>query len=127
MDNKRVLVVEDVPVIRTAVEKMLSKAGYEVKTVDCADAAFKIMEDGYVPDLVLSDISAPESGRDGLDLYQYINKKPGKTRIVIMSGTWDREQLQRADMLGVIYKLYKPFKQRDLFSQIDNCLRSAST
>jgi len=64
---KRIIVVEDEPLVAFDNEHQLSDAGYEVvATVDNLDDALAAMEEGDV-DLVLSDIALRGEG-DGVDL-----------------------------------------------------------
>jgi CheY-like chemotaxis protein len=73
-----VLVVDDDPDARQAVERILREAGAEVTTVDCAAAALALIDriDRRVPDVLVSDIGMPEI--DGYELLRQIRGLPGR-------------------------------------------------
>ncbi|WP_417451554.1 chemotaxis protein CheW [Kordiimonas sp.] len=55
-----VLLIDDSDFFRSMLKPVLRVAGYEVKAVSSAAAALKLMEDGYMYDLVISDIEMPD-------------------------------------------------------------------
>ena len=61
--SKRVLLVDDSPFFRNLLTPMLSVAGWNVTTVETADAALAMRDNGAVFDVIISDIEMP--GTDG--------------------------------------------------------------
>ncbi|MCJ7514694.1 MAG: PAS domain S-box protein, partial [Dehalococcoidia bacterium] len=81
----RILVVDDEPVIRNIVSRVLSGEGHKVDTADnAADALKKIETKRY--SLILLDIKMP--GMDGVELYKRIQKvrKSLTRRVVFITG-----------------------------------------
>jgi PAS domain S-box-containing protein len=70
-----VLVVDDDPDARQAVERILEEAGAEVTTVESAAAALALI-DRTVPDVLVSDIGLPHL--DGYELLRRIRLLPGR-------------------------------------------------
>ena len=64
--QKKVLLVDDDKFLLDMYALKFGKAGYDVKSVDSADAAIALLKGGFAPDAVLIDIVMP--GTDGLDL-----------------------------------------------------------
>ncbi|MGH6718276.1 MAG: response regulator, partial [Alphaproteobacteria bacterium] len=63
---RRVLVVDDSAFFRNMLAPLLSAAGYVVTTAEDGDQALKMLEEGRVFDLIVSDIEMP--GTDGYAL-----------------------------------------------------------
>jgi len=61
--SKRVLLVDDSPFFRNLLTPLLSVAGWNVTTVETADAALAMRDNGAVFDVIISDIEMP--GTDG--------------------------------------------------------------
>ena len=85
-DNKhrrRVLVVEDEPVISELCRRMLMAEGFDVDTAMNGSIAKKMVDDKSY-DLCLSDIRTP--AMDGIQLYQYLEQEhPELARRVIFT------------------------------------------
>jgi two-component system chemotaxis sensor kinase CheA len=71
----RVLLIDDSPFFRNLLSPLLDVAGYRVTTVESADAALQLCENGEDFDVIVSDIEMP--GMDGYELAQTLR---GKTR-----------------------------------------------
>ena len=71
--KKKVLLVDDDQFLLDMYTIKFSKAGYEVKTSDSTDNALKYIHEGYVPDIILSDIVMPDM--DGLEFISALRKE----------------------------------------------------
>jgi len=107
---KRILIVEDEPLVAFDNEHSLREAGYEVvATVDTvADAVSAIDED---VDLVLADVRLSDGG-NGRDVARAAQEK-GVPLIFVTGGCPDDA---RALAIGL---LAKPYSQRDLLAAIE--------
>ncbi len=76
--TKKILVVEDNPVIANMVQKMLVHLGYDIIAATDGKQALN-MAASQLPDLILLDISLPEM--DGFAAASQIRQKP-KTRSI---------------------------------------------
>lgn len=108
---KRLLIVEDEPLVAFDNEHLLTESGFEVvATVDGAPDAIKVI-DAEQLDLVLADVQLREGG-SGIDV-----AKAARTRgvpVLFVSGHCPIEAQQFA-----IGCLAKPYRQRDLIAAID--------
>ena len=108
---KRILVVEDEPLVAFDNEHLLGDAGYTVvATVDrVADAVAVIEADGL--DLILSDVTLSGAG-DGIDVARAAKAKG--IPLLFVTGT----RPQDAEALAVGW-LAKPYSSRDLLGAIE--------
>ena len=98
---KKVLLVDDDQFLLDMYAIKFGKAGYEVKTADSTSIALKIIRDGNVPDVMLSDIVMP--GMDGLELIAVIRKEQllPKSIIIMLTNQGSSDDIARAKKLNV--------------------------
>jgi CheY-like chemotaxis protein len=99
--NKKVLFVDDDTFLLDMYAVKFTKGGYEVKTADSPDAAIKLMQGGYHPDVILADIVMP--GMDGLEFVDSIkrdNLAPAST-IIMLTNQGASDDISKAKKLGV--------------------------
>jgi two-component system chemotaxis sensor kinase CheA len=90
---KRVLFIDDSPFFRNMVAPLLAVAGYEVTTVESADQALKLKEDGAIFDLVVSDIEMP--GTDGFDFARKLRSDPSWADVPLIALTSRKSEEDR--------------------------------
>lgn len=84
--SKRVLVVEDDPMLRVDAASMFEAAGFEVVELETGDSALSyVMEQAETVGAVFSDVQMP-GDTDGLDLAAYIATNWPAITIVLTSG-----------------------------------------
>lgn len=105
------LVVDDDPSIRSVLGRRLRQWGYEVKEAPGATEALEIMM-VEAPAIVLLDINMP--GHDGLWLAERIRGKWTGIPIIMVSGKDDIDVVQRAQKLGAVDFVRKPFDREIL-------------
>ena len=91
MKLARILVVDDEAVVRRNVEKMLTKAGYEVITASNSEAALEAVESQKF-DLVVLDIAMPDwtgrlSGRAGVEVLKRIKSLQPYLPVVMLTAS----------------------------------------
>jgi CheY-like chemotaxis protein len=102
---RRVLVVDDDPVIRKSFDRVLTGKGYAVITAESGEEALrKLNEEKY--DLVYSDIRMP--GMNGLEVAEKIKANRPWTPVVIITGYGTDIAEERAKAAGVKSFLHKP-------------------
>jgi CheY-like chemotaxis protein len=102
---RKVLVVDDDPVVGKSFDRVLSNRGYAVVTAsDGAEALRKIAADEY--DAVFTDIRMP--GMDGIAVAELIKQQRPWLPVVIVSGYATTENEARAKAAGVSTVLHKP-------------------
>jgi CheY-like chemotaxis protein len=103
--RKKVLVVDDDPVIGRSFDRVLSESGYEVSTArDGPQALASMSREDY--DVVFTDIKMP--GMDGLELAERIRKTRPWVPVVIITGYGTPANVERAEAAGVAGFLDKP-------------------
>lgn len=102
---RKVLVVDDDPVVGKSFQRVLSNRGYAVVTAsDGAEALRKIAAEEY--DVVFTDIRMP--GMDGIAVAEQIRERQPWLPVVIVSGYATAENEARAKAVGVSAVLHKP-------------------
>lgn len=102
---RKVLVVDDDPVVGKSFNRVLSQKGYVVITAQNAQEALnKLQEEEY--DVVFTDIKMP--GMDGLELTERVKAKRPWLPVVIVTGYGTRANEERAKAAGVSAFLNKP-------------------
>jgi chemotaxis protein histidine kinase CheA/CheY-like chemotaxis protein len=102
--QRRVLVVDDSPIVRELVADMLHGVGLEVAMAEDGAAALRAME-SRAPDLVLSDVEMP--GMDGLELLRRIRTKNQVLPIVMLTTRGSAADKKAAAELGANAYLVK--------------------
>ncbi|MFH9014636.1 response regulator transcription factor [Streptomyces sp. NPDC017943] len=122
-DTQRILIVDDEPAVREALQRSLAFEGYGTQVaVDGADALEKAAV--YRPDLVVLDIQMPRM--DGLTAARRI-RAAGDTTPILMLTARDTvgDRVTGLDA-GADDYLVKPFELDELFARIRALLRRSS-
>jgi DNA-binding response OmpR family regulator len=108
-----ILVVDDTPINRKLTERVLSMAGYDVRSAGDAEEALEMIRD-FRPRLVLADIRLP--GMDGLTLARQVKSDPvmRNTLILALTGCITVEDQQQALAAGCEGYITKPIDTRTL-------------
>jgi DNA-binding NtrC family response regulator len=120
--KKRILVVDDEPVVRDSCELALADAGYSVRTVASGrDAILACRRERY--DVMFTDIRMPDM--DGMEVAKVIAREFPDVRVVVITGYPSRESLEQARNIGVFDYLEKPLTPERLSSATADALASA--
>jgi len=119
-----VLIVDDSPILRKAIKKVVRLAGIEDDRIHEAGNgrdALAILETVWI-DLVLLDLNMPVM--DGEQFAQELRKRPELqgVAVVIVSTEANKDRLQRLRDLGIVDSLRKPFEPEDLCKMISKVL-----
>jgi len=114
-DKLKILLAEDEDAMRTYLERALTKAGYEVITVDRGTDAVPLLEKERF-DLLLSDIVMPEM--DGIELAQRCAEVSPHTKVMFITG-FAAVTLRASKEQPQAKVLSKPFHLRDLVLEVD--------
>jgi len=92
----KIMVVDDEPVVRSTLAKVLTRMGHTVDAIADARKAIEKLDSGAAYDLILSDVRMP--GMNGIELYSRIlEKAPAmKNKIIFITG----------DVMGVDIKTF---------------------
>ena len=119
MPKVRTLIVDDEPLARARVEKLLGSLEYMQVVGSCkngTEAWEKIA--AYRPDLVLLDIQMPDI--DGFEVMKRIDFKPAP--FVIFITAFDQYALKAFDVHAIDY-LLKPYDDDRFFTAIEHALK----
>jgi two-component system response regulator AtoC len=108
--QKKVLVVDDDPMLREMLDTMLAGNGYTVETAANGVEALAKAEAGLF-DHIISDIGMPEM--DGLALLQHLQDKKIRASVIMLSAFSDMEHVKHAMQLGASDYLTKPLQSVD--------------
>lgn len=113
---KKVLIVDDSPMIHTLLRKTLERNGYEV----CGDAnngreGVELYQKCR-PDLVFMDVTMPVM--DGLAAARQIKAQDQQARIIMLTAMGDEELIAQVNEIGIAVLLKKPFDDYKIVSAI---------
>lgn len=113
MDAPRIiLVVDDEPSVRHALQRTLTDSGYEVLTAGDGEEAIKVLE-GNPVQLLICDHNMP--GMSGIDLLKIVGVRYPRIMRVMLTGDPDPEIAVRAINEGEIYRfIRKPWNNADV-------------
>lgn len=119
--KRKVLIADDEPNIVMALEFLLGRAGYEVRTAANGDEALALLE-SFSPDLVLIDIMMP--GKSGYEVCQRIRERPEwrHVKIVMVSAKGRDAEISKGMSLGADLYVTKPFSTQELIAAVDRLL-----
>jgi len=103
--NRTVLVVDNEPDIRTAIEMALQTEGALTQVCGDGDAAVQICE-ADPPELMVLDMMLPK--RSGFLVLESIKNLPGKPAVIMVTGNEGRRHREYAEEIGVDGYLNKP-------------------
>jgi CheY-like chemotaxis protein len=112
-----VLVVEDEPVIRSWIARVLERAGIDVVSAADGREALRLVAEGRVrPDVLLTDIEMP--GMSGVELAARLCAIRPQLRVVMMTADPDRADAARAHPSIVGTVLVKPMDAADVVAAV---------
>jgi len=119
-----VLIVDDSPILRKAITKVVKLAGIDEDHIHEAgngQEALELIEMVWI-DLVLLDLNMPVM--DGEEFAKTLHERDDMDRveIVIVSTESNQDRLDRMKQYGVIESLRKPFEPEDLCKLISRTL-----
>jgi DNA-binding response OmpR family regulator len=115
--SRKILVADDEPNIVMALEFLLERNGYQVRTARNGDEALKAIESDP-PDLVLLDIMMPV--KSGYEVCKRIREKPewAGMKVVMLSAKGREVEVNKGLGMGADLYVNKPFSTRDLLERI---------
>jgi CheY-like chemotaxis protein len=124
--SKKILLADDSLTIQKVVELTLAGADYELTCVSNGQKALASLEHSR-PDLILADVVMPE--KNGYEVCEAVKSNPATARIpvVLLSGTFEPFDRERADRVGADRIVSKPFDAQHLLEELEALLKSAAT
>ncbi len=121
--SETILVVEDEPVLRNLVRRLLGRSGYNVLVAADADEAIEASDAHSSPiDLLLTDVVMP--GRmNGRDLARLLSSRRPQMRVLYMSGYAENAIVHHGVLDPAVAFLPKPFNPSTLIAKVQSVLR----
>lgn len=120
---KQVWIIDDDDEMTRAIGLMLKLLKVNIKSFNTARKAAKALLGGAVPDLFLLDINMPEVS--GLDLLEFIRRRPDwqKIPILMLSSDATEVQMDHARQLGANDYLTKPVTMDELEQALNKFMK----
>jgi two-component system response regulator RegX3 len=119
MSAQRVLVVDDEPAFRDALEQALRREGFIIHTAEDGEQAVAIFDDVH-PDLVLLDVMLPRMS--GIDVCRHI-RSIDDTPVIMVSAKGEEIDAVIALEVGADDYVTKPYRLRELVARMRTVLR----
>ena len=121
---KRILLADDSLTIQKVVELTFSDADYDLVCVPNGQRALEKVAES-APDLILADVVMPE--KNGYEVCEAIKANPATAAIpvILLSGTFEPFDRDRAERLGCDAIVSKPFDSQQLLRQVEALLARA--
>src|SRR2546426_3597518 len=119
----RILVIDDDATLRSAVRRILERAGYDVLEAGDGNAGLRLHQEQGA-DVGIVDIFMPE--RDGLELIRDLRATSPQAKIIAMSGggrSGKIDLLKDAAGVGAARTLWKPFEMTELLAMVRELLQ----
>jgi DNA-binding response OmpR family regulator len=122
--KRKVLIADDEPNIVTALEFLLKRSGYEVRTVANGEEALAALAADR-PDVVLLDIMMPV--KSGYEVCQRMRERPEwrDIKIVVVSAKGREAEVSKGLSVGADLYVTKPFSTQELLDQINGLFTDA--
>jgi DNA-binding response OmpR family regulator len=118
---RQVLVVDDEPMLRNLLSRLLRMEGYEVLEAEDGASALEIVAT-HKPDLVLLDVMLPV--RDGLDILGDL-RRTSDVPVILVSALGEEADRVLGLKMGADDYVVKPFSAAELSARIESVLRRA--
>jgi CheY-like chemotaxis protein len=117
-----VLVVEDEPLVRELLQRILARGGYSVRTANDGQQALELGADGV--ELLITDVVMPRLG--GRELAARLGAMRPGLPVLFLSGYASDNQLLVAEARGPADLLQKPFSAAQLLERVAALLAAAA-
>jgi two-component system chemotaxis response regulator CheY len=120
---KKILIVDDSPVIIMSLKQTLEMASYEVLTASDGTEALASIKGGIRPDLIITDINMPHM--NGLDFIKNVRPLMRFVPILILTTESEAAKREEAKKLGATGWIVKPAQGPDLLAVVKQVLPGA--
>lgn len=121
--KKKILIVDDKAEFRRLTKTILSK-DYDVESAENGVDALSLLQNGYTPDLIVSDLMMPVLG--GKDLVDQLKTSGvfNQIPIIILSSIDKSDEKIKLINMGANDYLEKPYNPAELLARIENLLKN---
>ena len=119
-EQASVLIVDDLPIVRLSLHRILAKAGYRCLEAEDVPSALAVLDEDTI-DLVLCDMQMP--GASGLELVKALHPRIPDTSVVMVSSVENTDIAIECLQEGAFGYVLKPFQPREILVQVNGALR----
>ena len=119
--KETILFVEDDPMVRQHTGQQIVGLGYAILMAENASEAMALVDDGYVPDLLFTDIVMP-GGMNGRQLALKLRERWPELRVLYTSGYAHGQLTIDGESVPSRYVLGKPYRRADLAAKLREVL-----
>ena len=119
--KETILFVEDDPMVRQHTGKQIVGLGYAILMAENATEALALIDDGYVPDLLFTDVVMP-GGVNGRQLALKLRQRWPELRVLYTSGYAHGRLTIDGELVPSKYVLGKPYRRADLAAKLREVL-----
>lgn len=119
---KKILIIDDDPLIRTLLKDTIEGAGYEVKEAVNGEDGLHLYYT-FSPQLIITDIVMPD--KDGIELIMEIRKTDTSVKFIAISGGGyiaADKYLNLAKALDINICFQKPVNIKELITAVENLI-----
>ena len=117
--RRRVLIIDDDPLVRASGIRIFNQSGYYVQAAASAKEGLNRLLREYF-DCVLVDLKMPDL--DGMEIVRFARKNRSNMPVLIITGYGTPENAAEAERLGVSDYIYKPFNPKKIMSAVEHAL-----
>lgn len=119
--NKKILIVDDEPIVGERLEAFLKKEGHIIETfVNPLEALERLERENF--DIVVTDIRMGEIS--GIQVMERAFKKSRNTKVIIITGYATMELAHEAMAKGAFDFIAKPFKLKEIRNTIQHVVEA---
>jgi len=122
--TQNILIVDDSPILRTAIKKVARLAGFgddHIHEAGNGKEALEVLDTVWI-DLVLLDLNMPVMDGEEFMVEKAKRADLADVAVAIVSTESNKDRLARMQELGVARALHKPFEPEDLKNLISEVL-----
>ncbi len=120
-DRHSILLVDDEPEFRKAMQRMFEKSGYDVTVAGDGEEALQHLSNlGF--DLIISDLRMPNL--NGLELMEEIKRKKISVPVIFITAYGEVESYMDLMNLGAFEYLHKPIKGQEILTVAKKAIES---
>ena len=121
--HKIVLVIDDEEIIRMVAKSLLENIGYEVLLAKDGQEGIEILSiNKDIISIVILDVIMPRMG--GKEALKEIKKISPDVKVIMASGFTQTDKENDFFELGALDFIHKPYRQKELYSVLDNALNT---
>jgi len=121
----KILLVDDSPTMLMSLTTILDREGHTYETADSGEDALAVLDRGFAPELVVTDLNMP--GMNGIELVAALRARPGFAFVPILMLTTESKQEMRkqARAAGATGWLVKPVDPEALLKVLQQVVARA--